>query len=270
MVSIAIAGASGRMGRSLLQAALAHPDLQLAALLDRADSPLQGVDAGLLLSQVAMGIRVGADVDQALQKADVLIDFTRPDVSLIHAAHCARLGKSLVIGTTGFTGEQQQQLELYAEKIAIVHAPNMSPGVNLAFKLVELAARALQGQVDVEIIEAHHHHKLDSPSGTALRFGEVVAKQLNLNLRDHAVYGREGQVGARPKQQIGFSTVRGGDIVGEHSVWFIGDGERLEITHRASSRENFAAGALRAAVWSVQQLPGLYDMPDVLGLNELA
>jgi 4-hydroxy-tetrahydrodipicolinate reductase len=269
MVAIAIAGAAGRMGRSILQLIVDRADLSVAGLLDRADNPSQGVDAGVLLGCAPMNVAVSADVDAVIARADVLIDFTIPAVSLSHAERCAVLGKPIVIGTTGFDAEQKQRLAKLAQRIAIVHAPNMSPGVNLAFKLVELAARALKGQVDVEIIEAHHRHKLDSPSGTALRFGEVVAQQLDLNLATQAVYGREGQVGARPDQQIGFATIRGGDIVGEHTVMFIGEGERLEITHHATSRQNFAAGAVRAAEWIINQPPGLYDMPHVLGIDQL-
>lgn len=269
MVAIAIAGATGRMGRSILQLIVDRADLRVAGLLDRADSAEQGMDAGVLLGRAPLGVAVSADVDAVIAQADVLIDFTLPAISLNHAERCAVLGKAMVIGTTGLNAAQKQRLAELAQRIAIVHAPNMSPGVNLAFKLVELAARALKGQVDVEIVEAHHRHKLDSPSGTALRFGEIAAQQLGLDLVEHAVYGREGQVGARPDQQIGFSTLRGGDIVGEHTVMFIGDGERLEITHRASSRQNFAVGALRAAEWVVKQPSGLYDMPQVLGLDQL-
>jgi 4-hydroxy-tetrahydrodipicolinate reductase len=269
MVAIAIAGAAGRMGRSILQLVVNRSDLSVAGLLDRADNLSQGIDAGVLLGCSPLNVAVSADVDVVIAVADVLIDFTIPAVSLQHAERCAELGKSIVIGTTGFNDTQKQRLAVLAQKIAIVHAPNMSPGVNLAFKLVELAARALKGEADVEIVEAHHRHKLDSPSGTALRFGEVAAKQLDLNLKTDAVYGREGQVGARPDKQIGFSTIRGGDIVGEHTIMFIGEGERLEITHRATSRQNFAAGAVRAAEWVVKQPPGLYDMPHVLGIDKL-
>ncbi len=269
MVSIALAGATGRMGRSILQLIAGREDVSIAGLLDRADNAAQGTDAGILLGCAPMDVKVSSDVDAVMAVADVLIDFTIPISSLQYAEHCAVLGKPIVIGTTGFNETQKQRLAALSQRIAIMHAPNMSPGVNLAFKLVELAARVLKGQVDIEIVEAHHRHKLDSPSGTALRFGEVIANQTELDLNTHAVYGREGQVGARPDHQIGFSTIRGGDIVGEHTVMFIGEGERLEITHRATSRLNFAAGAVRAAEWIIKQPPGLYDMQHVLGISTL-
>jgi 4-hydroxy-tetrahydrodipicolinate reductase len=197
----------------------------------------------------------------------VLIDFTRPEATVVHAALCRAQGKRLVVGTTGLSSAQEEELRAAAATVPVVYAPNMSVGVNLTFKLVELAARVLGDSVDIEIIEAHHRHKVDAPSGTALRLGRVVADTLGRDLDTDAVYGREGHTGARQRRTIGFSTIRAGDIVGEHTTLFAADGERVEVTHRATSRMTFAAGAVRAAVWLGNQEPGLYDMQDVLGLR---
>ncbi len=263
---VAIAGSSGRMGRALLEAIAQSPDFRLKAALERADSPFLGKDAGEIIGS-PNGVLIGADVDTALDGCDVLIDFTRPEGTLRHLESCLRHGVRMVIGTTGFSQEQKQRIELAARRISIVMAPNMSVGVNLLFKLLETAARVLTDGYDIEIIEAHHRHKVDAPSGTALRMGEVVAATLNRDLRSHAVYGREGVTGDRKATTIGFATVRGGDIVGDHTALFAGTGERVEITHKASSRATFALGALRAARYLAGKNQGLYDMQDVLGLK---
>lgn len=263
---VAIAGCSGRMGRALLEAVAAAADLRLKAALDRPGSPILGRDAGELVG-APLGVAVTDDVAAALQEADVMIDFTRPEATLNHVAACRRAGVAMVIGTTGFDATGRQLIAEAAADIPIVFAPNMSVGVNLVFKLLDIAARVLAEGFDVEIIEAHHRHKVDAPSGTALRMGEVVAQALQRDLRTCAVYGREGVTGERPAQTIGFATVRGGDIVGDHTVLFAGIGERLEITHRASSRMTFALGALRAARFLAGKTSGLYDMQDVLGLR---
>lgn len=263
---VVIAGCSGRMGRALLEAVAAAADLRLQAALDRPGSPVLGRDAGELVG-APLGVAVTDDVAAALQEADVMIDFTRPEATLNHVAACRRAGVAMVIGTTGFDATGRQLIAEAAADIPIVFAPNMSVGVNLVFKLLDIAARVLAEGFDVEIIEAHHRHKVDAPSGTALRMGEVIAQALQRDLRTCAVYGREGVTGERPAQTIGFATVRGGDIVGDHTVLFAGIGERLEITHRASSRMTFALGALRAARFLAGKTSGLYDMQDVLGLR---
>lgn len=263
---VVIAGCSGRMGRALLEAVAAAADLRLQAALDRPGSPILGRDAGELVG-APLGVAVTDDVAAALQEADVMIDFTRPEATLNHVAACRRAGVAMVIGTTGFDATGRQLIAEAAADIPIVFAPNMSVGVNLVFKLLDIAARVLAEGFDVEIIEAHHRHKVDAPSGTALRMGEVIAQALQRDLRTCAVYGREGVTGERPAQTIGFATVRGGDIVGDHTVLFAGIGERLEITHRASSRMTFALGALRAARFLAGKTSGLYDMQDVLGLR---
>jgi 4-hydroxy-tetrahydrodipicolinate reductase len=267
---VAIAGAGGRMGQALIEATLAAPDLALAAALDVAASPIVGHDAGERIGR-RTGITVGTDVDLALAAADVLIDFTRPEGTLAFAAACARHGVGLVAGTTGLSAAQKAELAAHARTIPLVLAPNMSVGVNVAVKLVELAARRLGPGYDVEIVEMHHRHKVDAPSGTALRLGEAAAAALGTTLADAAVYAREGVTGERKAGTIGFATLRGGDVVGEHTVVFAGDGERVEITHKATSRQNFAGGALRAARFVAQcraeRRCGLFDMADVLGLG---
>jgi len=264
--NVVIAGCTGRMGRALLEAMLAATDLRLAAALDRPGSPALGRDAGELVG-VQLGVPVSDDVAAALKDADVLVDFTRPEATLGHLAACRRAGVAMVIGTTGFDTAGRQAIRDAAADIPIVFAPNMSVGVNLVLKLLDTAARVLAEGFDVEIIEAHHRHKVDAPSGTALAMGEVIAQALQRDLRTCAVYGREGVTGERQAQTIGFATVRGGDIVGEHTVLFAGLGERVEITHKASSRMTFALGALRAARFLADKDNGLHDMQDVLGLR---
>lgn len=266
-VRIGIAGASGRMGRALVEACASEEGLVLGAALDRADSAALGRDAGELAGIGAAGVAVGADIAATLGASDVLIDFTAPAATMAHLAACRAAGKRLVIGTTGFTPEQRAEIAAAAADIAIVMAPNMSIGVNLCFKLLDLAARVLGDSVDVEIIEAHHRHKVDAPSGTALRMGEVVAQALGRDLAECAVYGREGHTGPRERATIGFETIRAGDIVGDHRVMFAAEGERVEIVHIASSRMTFASGAMRAAGWLACQPRGLFDMQDVLGLR---
>ncbi|MEI7842689.1 MAG: 4-hydroxy-tetrahydrodipicolinate reductase [Gallionellaceae bacterium] len=264
-VKVVIAGCSGRMGRVLLECVAQADDLVLHAVLDHASSSAIGKDAGEYGG--ARGVTIGADVSAALRGADVLIDFTRPEGTLHHLEVCQQLGVGIVVGTTGFNAQQKAQLGAAAQKIGVVFAPNMSVGVNLTFKLLETAAKVLSHGYDIEIIEAHHRHKVDAPSGTALGMGEVVARTLGRDLEQCAVYGREGVTGERDPSTIGFATVRGGDIVGDHTVLFAGTGERIEITHKASSRATFALGALRAARFLKANPAGMYDMQDVLGLR---
>lgn len=264
-IKVVIAGCSGRMGKTLLECVAQSDDLVLHAALDHSASEALGKDASELGG--ARGIKIGADVQSALSGADVLIDFTRPEGTLKHLEICQKLGVNIVIGTTGFNAQQKAVLGAAAQKIGVVFAPNMSVGVNLTFKLLETAAKVLSHGYDIEIIEAHHRHKVDAPSGTALGMGEVVARTLGRNLDTCAVYGREGVTGERDPSTIGFATVRGGDIVGDHTVLFAGTGERVEITHKASSRATFALGALRAARFLKTNPAGMYDMQDVLGLK---
>lgn len=263
-VQVGITGAGGRMGRTLVEALQAADGLTLSAALERPDSSLLGVDAGELAGQGRMDVPVTGDVASA--RFNVLIDFSLPAATLANLDACVAAGRAMVIGTTGFTAEEQARIEQAAQSIPICKASNFSTGVNLCFKLLAMAAEVLGEDSDIEIYEAHHRHKVDAPSGTALSMGEVVANALDRDLSKVAVYGREGQIGARERDTIGFATVRGGDIVGDHTVTFAADGERVEITHKASSRMAFARGALRAANWVVGQEPGLYDMRDVLGL----
>lgn len=267
MTRIAISGAAGRMGRSLIEACRAVPGLSLAAAIERPGSSVVGADAGEVAGIGRMGVMIADDLAKVGDAFDVLVDFTRPEVSLSYLSHCRAAGKRMVVGTTGFSAEQRQRFEEAGADIAIVVAPNMSVGVNLCFKLLETAARVLGDEVDIEIVEAHHRHKVDAPSGTALRMGEVVAAALGRDLKTCAVYGRQGITGERDRKTIGFATVRAGDIVGDHTVLFAGLGERVEITHKASSRLTFANGALRAALWVMGRSNGLYDMQDVLGLR---
>jgi 4-hydroxy-tetrahydrodipicolinate reductase len=264
---VAIAGAGGRMGRTLIGLLAEHPTLVLSAALEHPASPHLGSDAGLLAGVNANGVLISADPVAALAAFDVLIDFTVPESTLAYLAMCRRAAKRVVIGTTGF-GEAVAHINAAATDIPIMFAPNMSVGVNLCFKLADLAARVLGDDFDVEIIEAHHRHKIDAPSGTAVRMGEVVAAALGRDLKQCAVYGREGRTGPRDHKTIGFETIRAGDIVGDHTLLFAGSGERIEITHKASDRSTFASGALRAAAWLMQQPAGLYDMQDVLGLRD--
>lgn len=267
MTRIAIAGASGRMGRALIEACREYPGIRLGAAVDRPGSPAVGRDAGDVAGIGPTGVIVGDDLAARVGDFDVLIDFTLPAVTAINAALCHDAGRRMVIGTTGLSAEQRGDIERHAADIAIVLAPNMSVGVNLCFKLLDIAARVLGDEVDIEIIEAHHRNKVDAPSGTALRMGEVVADALGRDLARCAVYGREGHTGARDRATIGFETIRAGDIVGEHRVMFAGLGERVEILHTATSRFTFAGGALRAAGWIMQREAGLFDMQDVLGLK---
>ncbi|VAW76599.1 4-hydroxy-tetrahydrodipicolinate reductase [hydrothermal vent metagenome] len=266
MTRIAVPGAAGRMGRNLIDACQSAEGLSLGVATERPGHDLIGSDAGVVAGVGELGVVIGDSPEAVIDDFDVLIDFTAPAVTLTHLELCRRHGKSMVIGTTGFNDEQKQQIHDAANDISIVFAPNMSVGVNLCFKLLDIAARVLGDDVDIEIIEAHHRHKVDAPSGTALRMGEVVATALGRDLKTCAVYGREGITGARERNTIGFETIRAGDIVGEHTVMFAAEGERVEITHKASSRMTFASGAVRAAGWVNEQPNGLYDMPDVLGL----
>ena len=263
---IAIAGSTGRMGRALIEALAQAGDFQLKAALERSDSPFLGKDAGELVG-APCGVPISADLERSLAGCDVLVDFTRPEATLKHIEICRSRGIRMVIGTTGFTPEQKKLISAASRDVAMVMAPNMSVGVNLTFKLLQLAAQVLNEGYDVEIIEAHHRHKVDAPSGTALRMGEVIAQALGRDLAECAVYGREGVTGERKPTTIGFATVRGGDIVGDHTALFAGTGERVEITHRAASRATFALGALRAARFLAAKKTGLFDMQDVLGLK---
>jgi 4-hydroxy-tetrahydrodipicolinate reductase len=267
MNRIAVVGASGRMGVCLIKAAVLAKNASFTAAISRPDSLAIGKDAGELAGIGAIGINVVADLAFVINEFDVLIDFTRPDTSIELIEQCRRAGKKVVIGTTGYSDAQRAMINQAAEDIAIVLAPNFSVGVNLSLKLLEMAAKVMGDYTDIEIIEAHHRHKIDAPSGTALRMGEVIAHTLGRNLADCAIYGREGNTGERNRNTIGFSTIRAGDIVGEHTVMFADDGERLEITHKASSRMTFANGAVRAAVWLADKKSGLYDMQNVLGLS---
>ena len=269
-VRIGITGAAGRMGRTLVEAiALAGDELQLAAAIEQPQSSLLGADAGELSGQGKNGVVVVGSLAQVIDDIDVLIDFTVPAATLSNLAQCVDNKVAMVIGTTGFTPEQQAQIDQAAKLIPVCKASNFSTGVNLCFQLLDMAARVLGDEVDIEVYEAHHRHKIDAPSGTALSMGEVVARALGRDLQQVAVYGREGQTGARSRDTIGFATVRAGDIVGDHTVTFAADGERVEITHKASSRMSFARGAVRAARWLAGRDAGLYDMQDVLGLSKL-
>ncbi|ROO01719.1 4-hydroxy-tetrahydrodipicolinate reductase [Pseudomonas moraviensis] len=267
MRRIAVMGAAGRMGKTLIEAVQQTPGAGLTAAVDRPDSTLVGADAGELAALGRIGVPLAGDLDRVVEEFDVLIDFTHPTVTLKNLAFCRKHGKAMIIGTTGFSVEEKQLLAEAGKDIPIVFAANFSVGVNLCLKLLDTAARVLGDDVDIEIMEAHHRHKVDAPSGTAVRMGEVIADALGRDLKKVAVYGREGQTGARERETIGFATVRAGDIVGDHTVLFAADGERVEITHKASSRMTFAKGAVRAALWLDGREPGLYDMQDVLDLR---
>jgi 4-hydroxy-tetrahydrodipicolinate reductase len=267
MTKIAVVGASGRMGLCLIRAAALSDQTELTAAVSRPESLSLGKDAGELAGISHIGVSVTDDLATIVDSFDVLIDFTRPDASMRFIEICRQAGKKIVIGTTGYSEEQKQEIARAAEDIAIVLAPNMSVGVNLTLKLLEMTAQVMGDYTDIEIIEAHHRHKIDAPSGTALKMGEVVAETLGRDLNECAVYGREGNTGERDRKTIGFSTIRAGDIVGEHTVMFADEGERVEIIHKASSRMTFANGAVRAAVWLQEKQRGLYDMQDVLGLK---
>jgi 4-hydroxy-tetrahydrodipicolinate reductase len=267
MTKIAITGAAGRMGRSLIEACHNTDGLEVSVALEHPESSLLGSDAGDLAGIGSLGVEVGADIGAVIDAFDVLIDFTRPEPTLANLEACRSAGRRMVIGTTGFSDEQKSQIAAAAQEIPVVFAPNMSVGVNLCLKLLDTAARVLGDDVDIEVIEAHHRHKVDAPSGTALRMGEVVADALGRDLKTCAVYGREGHTGERDRKTIGFETIRAGDIVGDHTVMFAGAGEIVEITHKASSRMTFANGAVRAASWLMDKEAGLFDMQDVLGLR---
>ena len=266
VLRVAVAGASGRMGRMLIEALRASDDMVLAGALDVAASPAIGSDATAFLGH-ASGVAITADLRTGLKDADVLIDFTRPEGTLAHLALCCELGVKAVIGTTGFTEPQKAEIAACAQRTAIVMAPNMSVGGNVTLKLLQMAAKAMATGYDIEIIEAHHRHKVDAPSGTALKMGEVIADALGRDLKDCAVYAREGVTGERDPSSIGFATIRGGDIVGDHTVLFAGIGERIEITHKSSSRATYAQGSLRAVRFLADRKTGMFDMFDVLGLN---
>lgn len=267
MIKIAVTGAAGRMGKTLIEAITQAEGVELAAAIERAGSSLIGVDAGELAGVGHNGVQVVDDLGKVIDAFDVLIDFTVPAATALNAQRCAEASKAIVIGTTGFDETQKAHVVAAAEKTPLCMAANYSVGVNLCFKLTELATQVLGADTDIEIYEAHHKHKVDAPSGTALRLGEVVADVLGRDLKECAVYGREGQTGARDPNTIGFATVRAGDIVGDHTVMYAHEGERVEITHKASSRMSFAGGAVRAAKWLAKQPAGQYDMQDVLGLK---
>ncbi|WP_151840358.1 4-hydroxy-tetrahydrodipicolinate reductase [Acinetobacter soli] len=265
---IGVLGAGGRMGRILIQA-VQQAGYQLAAAVERPESSLVGTDAGELAGIGLIGVKVAGSLSEVLKDCDVVIDFTAPVATEQHLQLCAEAGVAMVIGTTGFSEQQKQLLNETATRTPVVYAANYSVGVNVSIKLLELASKVFGDSVDIEIIEAHHRHKVDAPSGTALMMGEAIAETLGRDLKTDAVYCREGHTGARERQSIGFQTIRGGDIVGEHTAMFIGEGERVEITHKATNRMNFASGAVRAAAWVVGRDARKYDMKDVLGFNEI-
>ena len=267
MIRVAVVGAAGRMGKTLIQAVTAADGMQVTAATELPDSSLVGVDAGELAGVGRSGVTVSHSLTKVVDDFDVAIDFTSPAATMVHLDVCRRHGRAIVIGTTGLDEAQKSTIRAAADDVGIVFAPNMSVGVNLCFRLLEMAARVMGEDADIEIIEAHHRHKVDAPSGTALRMGEVVAATLGRDLKEVAVYGREGHTGARDARTIGFETIRAGDVVGEHTVWFATEGERVEISHKASSRMTFARGAVRAAAWLTGQGKGLFDMQDVLGLR---
>jgi 4-hydroxy-tetrahydrodipicolinate reductase len=264
---VAVVGAAGRMGKNLIEAVGMTKGLELTAATEHPDSSLIGADAGEVAGVGKLGVTIAADLNAVVNDFDVVIDFTGLAPTLNHLSICREHGKKIVIGTTGFDDAQKAQIADASKEIGVVFAPNMSVGVNLCFKLLDMAARVMGDDCDIEIIEAHHRHKLDAPSGTAVRMGEVVADALGRDLSKVAVYGREGQTGERERETIGFETIRAGDVVGEHTVWFATEGERVEITHKASSRMTFAKGAARAAAWLESKDAGLFDMQDVLGLR---
>lgn len=269
MVKVGIVGANGRMGKTLIEAVVAAEGAELAAAVVHPESSLVGADAGEIAGVGRLGVATVDALSKAIEQIDVLVDFTSIEMTLDNIAQCRKAGKSIVIGTTGFDAAQKAQLSAAALDIPVVFAPNMSVGVNLCLKLLEMTARVVGDDSDIEIIEAHHRHKVDAPSGTAVRMGEVVAETLGRDLSKCAVYGRQGQEGPRKKDTIGFETIRAGDVVGDHTVLFAADGERIEITHKASSRMTFAKGAVRAATWLSGKSAGLYDMQDVLELKDV-
>ncbi len=267
MVRVGICGAAGRMGKTILEVCNDNEAIEIAAAIEYSGSPMLGLDAGVLAGIGKLGVNITDDITSVAEQVDVMIDFTLATSVPANIRKCVSANVKMVIGTTGLTHDDHELIKSASKKIAIVFAPNMSIGVNLCFKLLEMAAQVIGEDTDIEIIEAHHRHKKDAPSGTALRMGEVVANTLGRNLKECAVYGREGITGARDKNTIGFETIRAGDIVGDHTVMFAADGERVEITHKASSRKTFATGAVRAAQWLLDKESGLYDMQDVLNLK---
>jgi 4-hydroxy-tetrahydrodipicolinate reductase len=265
-VRLAVAGAGGRMGRALIEAGAATPGIAIAAALDVAESHCIGRDAGEFAAG-ARGIAIGSDIAAAVAACDILVDFTRPEGTLAHLAACRRAKKKIIIGTTGFDGAQLDAIRAASKEIAVVLAPSFSIGMNVTMKLVEMASKTLGADYDVEVFEVHHKHKVDAPSGTALKLGEVAAKARGQDLAGAGVYARHGLTGERKPGTIGFSVARGGDIIGDHTVLFAGTGERVEVTHRSSSRATYAQGAMRSALWLASKPPGLYDMQDVLGFR---
>lgn len=264
MINIAIVGAAGRMGKILIEACAEDENSQLSVATEHPESSLIGADAGEVAGVGKNGVHIVANLNDAPNDFDVLIDFTRPEPTLKHLAWCVTNNKSMIIGTTGFSDAEKAEIDAAGEKVSIVFAANFSIGVTLTLKLLEIASRALGDSVDIEVIEAHHRHKIDAPSGTALKMGEVIADTLDRDLKEHGVYSRKGVTGERKRKEIGFQTIRAGDIVGEHTVMFADVGERVEITHKASSRMTFAKGAVRSANWVTKQAPNVYDMQDVL------
>lgn len=264
MINVAIVGAAGRMGKVLIEACVEAENAQLSVATEHPGTPFIGADAGEVAGVGKNGVIISSDLDDAANDFDVLIDFTRPEPTLKHLAWCVANNKSMIIGTTGFSDAEKAEIDAAGEKISIVFAANFSVGVTLTLKLLEMASRVLGDSVDIEIIEAHHRHKIDAPSGTALKMGEVIADTLDRDLAEHGVYCREGDTGERKRKDIGFQSIRAGDIVGEHTVMFADVGERVEITHKASSRMTFAKGAVRSAIWVTKQAPHVYDMQDVL------
>jgi len=269
MTNIAITGAVGRMGTTLIKTVSETGGVNLTAAIERAGITNIGADAGEAAGVGSSGIRIVDDLDSVIDQFDILVDFTVADATEKNLETCARAGRAMVIGTTGLSKIQSLRLDEISRTIPIVYAPNYSVGVNATFKLLEIAAGIFGDDVDIEIIEAHHRHKVDAPSGTALKMGEIIAAALKRDLNQVASYGREGNTGERARETIGFHSIRAGDIIGEHTVMFTGIGERLEITHRALSRSNFAQGAIRSAIWLADQAPGLFDLQDVLGLRKI-
>lgn len=267
MLKIAVTGAAGRMGRTLIESCSSNANCQLGAAIEHEGSSFIGIDAGEMAGVGSQDTQIVSQLSDVVNDFDTLIDFTRPEVTLKNLQTCVANKKNIIIGTTGFNDAEKKIIQEAGKTIGVVFAPNMSVGVNLCFKLLDIAARVLGDEVDIEVVEAHHRHKIDAPSGTALRMGEVVADALGRNLDDCAVYGREGVTGERDRKTIGFETIRAGDIVGDHTVMFADIGERVEITHKASSRMTFANGAIRAALWLNDRGNGLYDMQDVLDLK---
>ena len=267
MTRIAVCGAGGRMGRALIAAVHAADGATLTAAVERAESSLIGADAGELAGIGRLGVALAGSLAEVIDQFDVVIDFTAPAATVAHLALCQAHGKAIVIGTTGLNEEQKQQVAAAAAQVPVVYSGNYSVGVNVSLKLLEMAAKTFGDTVDIDVLEAHHRHKVDAPSGTALMMGEAVAGALGRDLKEVAVYAREGHTGPRQREQIGFQTLRGGDTVGDHTVFFFGEGERVEIRHVATNRANFAVGAVRAALWSAAKAPALYDMRDVLNLK---